>query len=127
MLLESGLGLCVPDLTLFVREVLPGEADDLGESAVVCLDLRGDVLTLNERRSEENESVGRARDVVLWLLLAMSRTTAGGTLVGRREEDRFGRGVVDEDRGIIVCNWSYISREGDALMGSIFHLGGGPC
>lgn len=72
VLVERDLGLCVPDLPFLVRERLPGEPDDLGERAVVCLDLRGDVLVFDEGGSEEDERVRGARDVILWLLLRMT-------------------------------------------------------
>lgn len=71
MLLEGVPGFCVPDLSLVVGEVLPGQADDLGESAVVSLDLRGDVLSFDEGRAEKNERIGWAGDMVLWLLLGV--------------------------------------------------------
>ena len=63
MFFQRGLGLGVPDLALLVREVLPGETDDLGQGAMVGLDLGGDVLVLDEGRAEEDEGVARARDV----------------------------------------------------------------
>ncbi len=43
---------------------MPDHADDLGERAVVALDLRGDVLGADEGRAEEDEGVGRAGDVL---------------------------------------------------------------
>lgn len=49
VVLERRLRLAVPDLALLVRQVLPGEADDLRERAVVGLDLGGDMLALDER------------------------------------------------------------------------------
>jgi hypothetical protein len=64
----------VPDLAFFMREILPGEADDLGKGGMVGLDLRGDVLVLDEGGAEENEGVGRSWDVVLWFLLTMALT-----------------------------------------------------
>ena len=105
VLLESGLGLGMPHLPLLVRQILPGEANDLGERAVVGLDLGRDVLALDERGAEENEGIGRTRDVVVRLLLAVARATRRGTVVGRREElgladglRRRGR-VIERDRG----------------------------
>src|ERR1700731_315466 len=53
----------MPYLALLVGEGLPGEADDLGEGGVVGLDGGGDVLVADEGRAEEDERVGRARDV----------------------------------------------------------------
>jgi hypothetical protein len=109
VLLESGLGLCMPNLSLLVRQVLPGEADDLGERAVVGFDLSRDMLALDERGTEEDERVGRTGDVVLWLLLAVCRATGSGTVVRRREELRLADGVrhwgwvVERDRGDV---WS---------------------
>ena len=41
-------GLEVPGPAFVVGKVLPGHADDLGERAVVRLDLGGDMLTLDE-------------------------------------------------------------------------------
>jgi hypothetical protein len=48
MLLKSRLGLSVPYLALVVRKVLPSETNDLRQSAVICLDLGGNVLALDE-------------------------------------------------------------------------------
>jgi hypothetical protein len=45
-------GFAVPELALLVRHVLPGEPDDLRKRAVIRLDLRGDVPTLDERGTE---------------------------------------------------------------------------
>jgi len=63
VLLLCLLGLEVPGPALVVRKVLPGHTDDLGERAVVRLHLRGDVLTFDKRRTEEDKRVGRARDI----------------------------------------------------------------
>ena len=71
VLLERGLGLGVPDLALLRGQVLPREADDLAQRAVVRFDLGRDVLVLDERRAEEDERVWRARDVVLGPLLGV--------------------------------------------------------
>ena len=71
VLLERGLGLRVPDLALLLGQVLPGEADDLAQRAVVRFELGRDVLVLDERRAEEDERVWRARDVVLGPLLGV--------------------------------------------------------
>ena len=65
-------GFAVPELTLLVGHVLPSEADDLRQRAVVRLDLRGDVPTLDKRGTEQDEGIGRARDVVIRLLLSVS-------------------------------------------------------
>jgi hypothetical protein len=67
------LGFGMPDLPLLVRHVLPSEPNDLREGAVVCLDLRRDVPTLNERRAEQDESIWRAGYIIICLLLSMPR------------------------------------------------------
>jgi hypothetical protein len=99
---ERGLGLCMPDPTLVIRKVLPCEADDFGEGAVVCFDLGRNVLALDERRAEQDEGIGRARDVILRLLLAVGRSARGGTIIGRGEEDIFGKGRINEGRGTLI-------------------------
>lgn len=48
----GSLGFAVPELAFLMWHVLPGESDDLRKRAVVRLDLRGDVPTLNERGAE---------------------------------------------------------------------------
>lgn len=48
----GGLGFAMPELAFLVWHVLPGEPYDLRKRAVVCLDLRGDVPTLDERGAE---------------------------------------------------------------------------
>lgn len=72
MLLQGSLSSGMPNLALFVRKVLPGEADDLGERAVVSLDFRGDMLAFNKRGTEENERVRRSWYMVYGLLSAMA-------------------------------------------------------
>jgi hypothetical protein len=120
MLFEGSLGLCVPNLTLLVREVGPSETDDFGQSAVVGLYLGRDMLTLDERRSKEDESVRRARDVILGLLLAMRRFLSG--TIGRRGEESAvgkGSGVVGYRCGRIIIS------EGSDCLGKRYSLGGG--
>ena len=46
------LGFGMPELAFLVWHVLPGESNDLRKRAVVRLDLRGDVSTLDERGAE---------------------------------------------------------------------------
>ena len=65
----------VPDLAFGMRKTTPGDTDDLGEGAVAGHDLCADVTILNEGRTEEDERVGRARDVVIGLFLGVARTT----------------------------------------------------
>lgn len=48
----GNLGFAVPELAFLMRHVLPGESYDLRKRAVIRLDLRGDVPTLNERGAE---------------------------------------------------------------------------
>jgi len=51
------------------------------------------MLTLDEQRSKEYESIGRVGDVILRFLLAVGRTFARRTLSRRREKDRLGGGI----------------------------------
>ena len=81
---------------------------------MIRLDLRRYVLTLDERRAEENEGIGRAGNVVLRLLFAMSRTTPSGTFSGGREENGFEWGV-DESGGLIEGDGSDIGSERNVL------------
>jgi len=115
MVLERGFGFCVPDLPFLVRQVLPCEADDLGKSAMVRLDLGRDVLTLNERGAKEDESVGRTGDVVFWFLFAVGGATASWT-IGGGEEDSFWLWNVDEGWGLVVCDRGDIRSERDTLV-----------
>jgi hypothetical protein len=48
VLIQGSLGLSVPYLTFIMGKVLPSETNDLRQSAVICLDLGGNVLALNE-------------------------------------------------------------------------------
>jgi hypothetical protein len=52
MLSLGRLGFTVPELAFLVWHILPGEPYDLRKRAVVRLDLRGDMPTLNERGAE---------------------------------------------------------------------------
>jgi hypothetical protein len=83
---------------------------------MIGLDLGRDVLTLDERRAEEDKSIGRTRDMVLRLLFAMSRTTARRAFSGGREKNGFGWGV-DEGGGLIEGDGSNIGSECNVLMG----------
>ena len=85
MLFKSGFGFGVPDLTFVVREILPSQADYLGQGTVVCLYFGRNMLAFYEGRSEKNEGVGRTGDVILRFLLAMARTT-GGRRIGEWRE-----------------------------------------
>jgi hypothetical protein len=87
MVIKSSLGLGMPDLAFLVRKVLPSKTDDFRQSTVVCLYFRRHMLALNKRRSEKNEGVWGPRNMILGLLLAMSRTTTGRTIDKRREEN----------------------------------------
>jgi hypothetical protein len=60
------------------------------------------VLALDERRAEQDEGIGRAGDVILWLLLAVGRSARGGTIIGGGEEDIFRRGRINEGRGALI-------------------------
>lgn len=106
MFLERYLGLCMPDLPLLRWEVLPGEPDDFRQCAVIGLDVGGHMLVLDERGPEEDERVGRARDVVLWLLLSVTTAPSRRRCVlgGREEHARarrllWRRRVVERHRG----------------------------
>jgi hypothetical protein len=123
VLVESGFGLDVPDLALFVGKVLPSETDDFGKGGMVGLDLCGHVLILDEGRAEEDEGVGRSGDVVLWFLLPVALTLEeSGKCVGKGivqwrgeegglEEGSGGRGRIVESDG------SHVWGEGDGLGG----------
>lgn len=76
MFLEGDLRLCMPDLTFLRREVLPGESNDLGECAVVRLDVGRNVLVLDKRGPEEDKRIGRPGNVVLWLLLCVTTSAS---------------------------------------------------
>lgn len=76
------LGFAVPELAFLMWHVLPGESYDLRKRAVVRLDLRGDVPTLNERGAEEDKSIGGTRDVVIRLLLPVSWLFGACTVQG---------------------------------------------
>jgi hypothetical protein len=53
----------MPGLAFTVGKILPSHTDDLGECAVICLDVRGDVLALYKGRAEEDERIWWARGV----------------------------------------------------------------
>lgn len=77
MFFKGCLGLGMPNLTLLLGEVGPSETDNFGQGAMICLDLSRDMLTLDERRSKEDESVGRTGDVILGFLLTVRRFLSG--------------------------------------------------
>ena len=94
------LGLCelrlaVPELALLVRHVLPGEPNDLGQSAVVRLDLCGNVPALDEGRAEEDEGVRGSRNVVIRLLLPVTWLSRRRTIC-RREQRGCGVSAINE-------------------------------
>lgn len=76
------LGLAVPELTLFVRHVLPSDADDLRERAVIRLNLGRNMLTFDEGRAEEDKRVRRTGNMVVCLLLAVAWSARGGDADG---------------------------------------------
>lgn len=69
MLGECVPGLDMPGLTFILRQVLPRHTDNLGQGRVIGLDLCRHVLALDEGRTEEDERIGWAGDMVLRLLL----------------------------------------------------------
>ena len=104
------LGLEVPGLAFVVGKILPGHTDDLGERAMVGLDLGGNVLTLDERRPEEDECVGRTGDIPRalpaprlgvivgeWLLLGREDIGGGGLERRRRIVGEGGGGDVGSE------------------------------
>jgi hypothetical protein len=118
VLLKSLFRFLVPYLTLLIRQTLPSDADDLGQSGMIRLDLGGNVLTLDERGAEEDEGVGRARDMVLWFLSGVGLAFGSGDFLCRREEDRFGGGINEWGRSIgREIDSSYISHKGRADEG----------
>ena len=96
------LGLAVPDLALLVRHVLPGEPDDLGERAVVRLNLGRDVPALDERGAEEDERIRRAGYVVVRFLLPVSGLLRAWAALGIRGEER-GCGLCALDWRRFLC------------------------
>lgn len=114
MLGQGALRLRLPDLALLEAEVVPHHADDLGQRAVVALDAGRHVLRLDEGRAEEDERVGRARDVlrrdapVVFCVFGRGgggfATPLRGGLVdrgrGRGEEGGGGRVRVGEECGL---------------------------
>lgn len=116
------LSLEVPGPALVVRKVLPGHTNDLGERAMVRLDLGGDVLTFDKRRTEEDERVGRARDIA-----RAFPTPRLGVIVGiglfLRREDVGGRGL-ERWRTVVResgrCN---VGSELDSLQSGLYRRG----
>ena len=80
------LRLAVPELTLLVRHILPGEPDDLGERTMIRLDFRRDMPTLDKGRAEQYERVWGTRDVVLCLFLPVSWLSWRSAILGRGEQ-----------------------------------------
>lgn len=139
---QGALRLRLPDLALLEAEVVPHHADDLGERAVVALDAGRDVLGLDEGRAEEDERVGRARDVLRRdapVVFCVFGRGGGGFATplwrglvdrggGRGEEGGGGRVRVGEERGlrgyavVVVgrggsgeCDRGDVRREGELL------------
>ena len=97
------LGFAVPELAFLVWHVLPGETYDLRKRAVVRLDLRGDVATLDERRAEEDKGVGGTRDMIVRLLLPVSWLFGACAVQGGWEERRGGPCTPDGRKLVRVC------------------------
>ena len=87
MILERGFGFGMPRLALLVRQILPGEPDDLGERAMVGHNLGRNVVALDEQGAV---GIGWTGNVAVRPLLTVARATMSGTIVGRREELRVG-------------------------------------
>jgi hypothetical protein len=85
--IEGSFGFGMPDLLLLVRKIPPGKTDNFRQSTMICLYFSRNVLTLNKRRSEKNESIRRTRNVILGPLLAMRRAATGRAIDERREEN----------------------------------------
>jgi hypothetical protein len=68
VLLKSLFRFLMPYFTFLVRQTLPCNANDLGQSGMIRLDLCGDVLTLDEGGAKEDESVWRPRNMILGFL-----------------------------------------------------------
>lgn len=147
---QGALRLRLPDLALLEAEVVPHHADDLGQRAVVALDAGRDVLGLDEGRAEEDERVGRARDVLRRdapVVFCVFGRGGGGFATplrcglvdrggGRGEEGGGGRVRVGEEcglrrYGVIVvgrggsgeCDRGDVRREGELLR--LARIGGG--
>ena len=116
VLLERDLGLRVPDLALLVRKILPGETDDLGQCAVIGLDLGGDMLVLDEGGAEEDEGVRGAGNMVLGLLLRVRGAAGSSAAFARGEEKRLRVGL-RRTRGIVERAGGDIRGERDACRG----------
>lgn len=67
---------------------------------MISFDLGGNVLTLDERGTEEDKGIGRARDVILWFLSRVGLTFGSMNFPCRREEDRFGGRINEWGRRI---------------------------
>ena len=78
MLLLRNLSLRMPPLPFLVGELLPREANDLRERAVVRLDAACHALAFNEGRAEEDEGIGKAGNVVGRFFACRGRRSGGG-------------------------------------------------
>lgn len=93
---ERSLGFRTPKLPLAIGKALPGETNNFGEGAVVGLNLGRNMIALDERGAKQDESIRRARNMILRLLLTMASPTRRGAIVGRREKDIFARRGIDK-------------------------------
>ena len=116
------LGFDMPGLAFVVRKVLPGHTNDLGERAVVGLNLGGDMLALDERRTEEDERVGWAGDVPRAFPASRLGVIVGERFLLRRE-DVCGCGL--KRRGSIVSEGGRrdVGSELDCLQGRLYRWG----
>lgn len=113
---ERSLGFRVPKLLLAIGELLPGETNDCGERAVVGLDLGRHMVAFDERGTEQNKSVGWARNMILRLLLTVACTTRRGAVIGRRENYILARRGIDKRwRSLIEGHRGDGWYEGDTL------------
>ena len=59
VLFDSSFRFGMPYLSLVVGEIVPGEADYLGEATVIFLDFCRNVLAFDERGTKEMNAFGR--------------------------------------------------------------------
>lgn len=62
-------------------KLLPSETNDLGESAVVCLNTACYTLAFDEGRAEKDKGIGRAGDMI-WRFFPRGSRGALGTKTG---------------------------------------------
>ena len=85
---------------------------------MIGFDLCGNVLTLDKRGAEEDESIGRAGNVVLRFLSGVGLAFGSRDFACRGEEDRLGGGINQRGRGIRgEIDGSYIGHEGQSRGG----------